>query len=356
MPAWATVAIAIGPALITACVALFAARFQRDTSLAETNAATERLRIEHAETERSHRQGVYHQFLTLIERQDATMMGFAPLSEELFRDWLSQYYAIHQGMSLFGAQSVRDALTPLADMLDEEGAEARIIAKQTGEPFHEAIRAPYAARRNETFERMDELREAMRVDVAPEVVLRRLGPALEQHRRATPTPAVGSRTTLGTTGVTGRPSPSTRLMRSRRSHLDARLGSVDTMISSKSPSRTASWTASNGSGPPTSPFTGPPAARRMAGRAAFSVRLAFSPSLASGTRSVNWQGPAAARPSIACIRRAEVAVLLATTRTCLTCEDSIGPVPSLLPWTHGDGPTPPMPPQGRLASARTPFP
>lgn len=49
-------------------------------------------------------------------------------------------------------------------MLDEEGAEARIIAKQTGEPFHEAIRAPCAARRNEKFGRMDGLRDAMRAE------------------------------------------------------------------------------------------------------------------------------------------------------------------------------------------------
>src|SRR4051794_16817250 len=47
-----------------------------------------------------------------------------------------------------------------------------------------------------------------------------------------PHPAVGSRTNLGTTAVTGRPSPSTRVMRSRRSHCDTRLGNVETMISS----------------------------------------------------------------------------------------------------------------------------
>jgi len=56
----------------------------------------------------------------------------------------------------------------------------------------------------------------------------------------------------GTIAVTGSPSPSTRWIRSRRSHFDVRLGSVEMMISSKSPSRSASRTDSKGSDPPTS--------------------------------------------------------------------------------------------------------
>ena len=45
------------------------------------------------------------------------------------------------------------------------------------------------------------------------------------------------------------------------------LGSVDTMISSKSPSRTVSETEVNGSAPPSTPATGAPAARVSSGRA-----------------------------------------------------------------------------------------
>jgi hypothetical protein len=44
-------------------------------------------------------------------------------------------------------------------------------------------------------------------------------------------------------------------MRSRRNHFERFLGSVETMISSKSPSWIARSTASRGSGPPTRPST-----------------------------------------------------------------------------------------------------
>jgi hypothetical protein len=51
----------------------------------------------------------------------------------------------------------------------------------------------------------------------------------------------------GTTAGTGRPSALTRRMRSRRNHFDVRFGSVEMMISSKFPSRTAFCTDSKGS-------------------------------------------------------------------------------------------------------------
>jgi hypothetical protein len=92
--------------------------------------------------------------------------------------------------------------------------------------------------------------------------------------------------------VTGSPSASTRRIRSRRSHFDTRLGSVEMMISSNCPSLTARCTASKGSGPPTSPSTGRPAARCKSGNAVSSVQSAALRSLTSGTSSANWQGPA----------------------------------------------------------------
>jgi len=55
-------------------------------------------------------------------------------------------------------------------------------------------------------------------------------------------------------------------MRSRRSHLDVRLGRVEMMISSKPPSRTHRSMAPNGSGPPASPWTGAPAAPSAAAK------------------------------------------------------------------------------------------
>ena len=111
--------------------------------------------------------------------------------------------------------------------------------------------------------------------------------------------------------VTGSPSPSTRVMRSRRSHLDTRFGNVDTMISSSSPPLGQRFAL-----PRTDPGRpqGPSPARaacRISGRASSNVRSAVSRSVASGMRRVNRQPPAAARASISFISRSDVAVLLA---------------------------------------------
>jgi hypothetical protein len=119
----ATVLIAIGPAAITALVAYFAARFQRDTSKAETEAATLR-RIEHDEAKRSHRQGLCHNFLILLVELAGMMKGFAPLDEARVQGWLASFYAQSQGLQLYGAQGMRDALTPLGGAIGEALVEA----------------------------------------------------------------------------------------------------------------------------------------------------------------------------------------------------------------------------------------
>jgi hypothetical protein len=101
-------------------------------------------------------------------------------------------------------------------------------------------------------------------------------------------PAVGSRTTLGITAVTGRPNSSTRLTRSRRGHLDLRFGNVDTMISSKFPSRKALSTAPNGSGPPTRPVTGARSSRLMS-LSRRSEQPRDSPRSSGASRSPVWR-------------------------------------------------------------------
>jgi hypothetical protein len=121
---WATVAIALGPAGITGLVGYYAAKFARDSSKEETRAATERIRLEHAEAMRSHRQTVYHDFLTLLERHNLMMFGFAPRDQHLYEEWLDKFYAQYHGLHLFGAQGVRDALGALVDVLTAAGSEA----------------------------------------------------------------------------------------------------------------------------------------------------------------------------------------------------------------------------------------
>jgi hypothetical protein len=67
---------------------------------------------------------VYHDFLILLEQQQAMMTGFAPRDRELFNAWLGRFYAQFQGLHLFGAQGVRDALGPVGDALGRAAQEA----------------------------------------------------------------------------------------------------------------------------------------------------------------------------------------------------------------------------------------
>ena len=96
------------------------------------------------------------------------------------------------------------------------------------------------------------------------------------------------------------------------------------MISSKLPSRTASWTDSNGSGPPTSPSTCPRAAGVMTRSAVSSVQSPALRSATSGISRANSQGPSLARVRTASIRRGVAAVRLATIRTRVLRADWIG--------------------------------
>src|SRR4051794_21509093 len=125
----------------------------------------------------------------------------------------------------------------------------------------------------------------------------------------------------GMIAVTGSPSPRTRATRSRRSHFEIRRGSVEMMISSNAPVATASWTATNGSGPPASPPTGRPAALASSRRALSSVQSASRRSSTSGTSSVKRHGAVAARRSTASSRRCAAAVRFATTSTRVGPED-----------------------------------
>jgi hypothetical protein len=164
----ATVLIAIGPAAITALVAYFAARFQRDTSKAETEATTLRIRIEHDEAKRSHRQGVYHNFLILLVELAGMMKGFAPLDEARLQGWLASFYAQSQGLQLYGAQGMRDALTPLGGAIGEALVEAEKGDKRL--PLYERMKVAYGRHEGEIVVATIELTEEMREDVAPEMV------------------------------------------------------------------------------------------------------------------------------------------------------------------------------------------
>ena len=114
--------------------------------------------------------------------------------------------------------------------------------------------------------------------------------------------------------VTGTPSFSTRFGRSRRNHREDRLGSVEMMISSKFPSRTAFWTDVNGSAPPRCPR---PGHRQSAGASARRSRAPAAPSrsVTSGISSANSHGPLFLRRLTSSSSRGVADVRFATTST-----------------------------------------
>jgi cytochrome c556 len=137
------------------------------TSKAETKEATLRVRIEHAEAERSHRQGAYHEFLVLLDEHAAMMVGAVPWDDAKFEAWLGKYYRQQQGLRLFGSQGVREALRPLANTLDEVAAEANRGDRRV--PDLERFQSAFRNRRDELATAVSALTDAMRRDVASEV-------------------------------------------------------------------------------------------------------------------------------------------------------------------------------------------
>ena len=117
------------------------------------------------------------------------------------------------------------------------------------------------------------------------------------------------------TTSTGTPSASTRVGRSRRSHVETRRGRVEMITRSYVPSDRAARTASKGSPlVPVRPSTGPLAARPSSGNASSSVQSVCSLLGASGMSNANVVGRAHARRFTASNRSGVAAVRLATTR------------------------------------------
>lgn len=79
-----TVALALGPALITGVVGYCGARLQTAVAIRQVESENEHLRAQYEEAERQRRLDGYHELLTLLYRLDAMMAGFAPLSKEAF--------------------------------------------------------------------------------------------------------------------------------------------------------------------------------------------------------------------------------------------------------------------------------
>lgn len=136
----------------------------RQVELARINADTERLRLEHSEAERQHRQGSYHQFLMLLNDLDLLAGGYADLDEARYEDWMSQYYKMLIGLDIFAPRAVRDAL----DALDKVvvAFHEPLLGLPTEGEWLDAFRQSWLTQRPTFMTAWDSLTEAMRADVA----------------------------------------------------------------------------------------------------------------------------------------------------------------------------------------------
>ena len=159
-----TIVLASLPAAITAALGYYGVRSQRDTSLAETNAATLRIRIEHADAERAKRQGAYHDYVALLTQNAAVMLTAASGDDDSVDAWFEMYWRAHSGLRIVSPPAVRDALVRLAAVLDEVGIEAN--QGDLSGPGLPRLRSAYLNHRAEIDTAVEALVEEMRKDVA----------------------------------------------------------------------------------------------------------------------------------------------------------------------------------------------
>ena len=169
-------AIAGGVGLAGNVVTYLVSKGQRRVELAKVNAEYDRLRQEHREAERSNRQGTYHRTLAVLDRLDMFATGYNPESETEYMVALEELNTLVGGIHLFGAQSVRDALGPVAEEFARLGERIGIqqwAGRQSGNqpvPYAVAYGEAYRDRRNEIIAATAALTEAMRADVTRDIL------------------------------------------------------------------------------------------------------------------------------------------------------------------------------------------
>jgi hypothetical protein len=140
--------------------------------LAKVKAENERLRDQHHEVERQHRQGTYHRFLAVIDAIDRIGTGMPVPTDDEFTATLQEFNYLHGGIHLFGDDRVRDALGPLIDLLEKAG-EGNVQYASSVERF----RRGYIPHRHAVISAQYAIIEAMRADVTifPDPALGRRG-------------------------------------------------------------------------------------------------------------------------------------------------------------------------------------
>lgn len=113
------VAISLGPVLVTGVGAWVALHYGRATARDQTLAEGQRARMERHYVERDHRQGHYHDALTLLWRfRDASMCRPRfPIPE--LRTWRQAWRREASGVTLFGSAECRAAVAELDRVLQD---------------------------------------------------------------------------------------------------------------------------------------------------------------------------------------------------------------------------------------------
>ena len=152
-------------ALRSAATSIRQTETQADVELAKVSAENERLREEHREAERQHRQGTYHRLISALDWLQAAMTRVMPIAEEDFANWWLAYQDLAGGVKLFGDSEVNRALDGInADVfiikarVDTAPPNRSLAAKLTGAFQGDLIDRYFGAR--------ESLIEAMRRDVA----------------------------------------------------------------------------------------------------------------------------------------------------------------------------------------------
>jgi ribosomal protein S20 len=129
--------------------------------LQKVEAENERLRQQHRETERSHRQGTYHRLLANLDQQ-ALMASDLEASPERYDEIVKDFYFLTAAVNLFGADPVRDAMQDVIEVLGRMGS---AIARESGSPL-DGHRSVYPRFADELAARELPMIEAMRADIA----------------------------------------------------------------------------------------------------------------------------------------------------------------------------------------------
>lgn len=158
----------VAVALITGVVGVvgslltwFAARRGAAVELERIKAENHRLRVQHSEDERRHRQGTYHNLLCALMRLDTMGIGLRPASQAEFAEWLEDYHSLSEGLLLFAPQSVCEALTETRRCLLAFG---EVLGTSTAGEEH--FRRTYQDHRHAIRGSMKSLVDAMRRDVS----------------------------------------------------------------------------------------------------------------------------------------------------------------------------------------------